>query len=159
MTYKEKLEEILGKRVLTSSDNKLLVDCVEYHDNCPDSWFDVKFGGMCPTFEGSAREGCLIKCWNRPYQGEDYIGHYTMTRAIEFGNYIPEKGNSVKHPDHYNAHNIEVIDFIQDWELNFCLGNAVKYICRSPFKGKEIEDLRKAIQYLEFEISKREVSK
>lgn len=41
---------------------------------------------------------------------------------------------------------------IADWGLNFNLGNAVKYISRVGRKGDRIEDLRKAIQYIEFEI-------
>ena len=36
----------------------------------------------------------------------------------------------VNHPKHYNVGKIEVIDAIQDWELDFCLGNVVKYIAR-----------------------------
>lgn len=57
-------------------------------------------------------------------------------------------------PSHYQVGKIEPIDVIQDWELNFCLGNVIKYVARS---GKKVgatkeDDLRKAIQYLEFEL-------
>lgn len=38
--------------------------------------------------------------------------------------------------------------------MNFCLGNAMKYIWRANHKGKPIEDLRKAKQYLEIEIAR-----
>lgn len=41
---------------------------------------------------------------------------------------------------------------IADWGLNFNLGNAIKYISRAGRKGDKIEDLKKAIQYIEFEI-------
>lgn len=41
---------------------------------------------------------------------------------------------------------------IADWGLNFNLGNAVKHLARAGRKGDKIEDLRKAIQYIEFEI-------
>ena len=40
--------------------------------------------------------------------------------------------------------------------LNFNLGNAVKYVSRAGRKGDKIEDLRKAIQYIEFEIEELE---
>ena len=40
----------------------------------------------------------------------------------------------VDHPSHYNAGRIEVIDFIEDQNLNFNLGNAVKYISRAGTK-------------------------
>ena len=41
---------------------------------------------------------------------------------------------------------------ISDWGLNFNLGNAVKYISRAGRKGDAIEDLKKAIQYILFEV-------
>lgn len=61
----------------------------------------------------------------------------------------------VAHPPHYNEHpsGIECIDVVQ--HMNFCLGNAVKYIWRADLKNDAVEDLRKAIQYIEFEINRR----
>ena len=43
-------------------------------------------------------------------------------------------------------------DVIYDWGLDFNCGSAVKYIARYQRKGNPIQDLKKAIQYLEFEI-------
>lgn len=65
----------------------------------------------------------------------------------------------VKHPAHYTAHpsGVECIDITK--HMNFCLGNAIKYIWRAELKHDTIEDLRKAIVYLEFEIKRREESK
>lgn len=60
----------------------------------------------------------------------------------------------VNHPSHYNKGKYEVIDVIEDWELNFNLGNAVKYIARAEHKGKKEEDIKKAIWYLERELQK-----
>lgn len=59
---------------------------------------------------------------------------------------------AVDHPEHYNRGAFETIDVIDDWKLNFNVGNAVKYISRYEHKGKPKEDLRKAIWYLEREI-------
>lgn len=56
---------------------------------------------------------------------------------------------AVDHPSHYNQGKIEVIDFIQDQKLDFCLGNAIKYICRAQHKGKAKQDIAKAIWYLQ----------
>lgn len=63
--------------------------------------------------------------------------------------------NQVNHPKHYNDGKIEVIDYIEDQNFGFCLGNAVKYISRAgkKDKAKEIEDLRKAIWYINRRIS------
>lgn len=58
-------------------------------------------------------------------------------------------GSNVNHPSHYNTGKIEVIDAIEDWHLDFHLGNAVKYIARCNYKDNKIEDLRKAIWYLQ----------
>ena len=63
--------------------------------------------------------------------------------------------DAVNHPTHYNVGKIEVIDAIEDWGLNFSLGNAVKYIARADHKGKPIEDLEKARWYIEREIERR----
>ena len=59
----------------------------------------------------------------------------------------------VNHPQHY-VQGIEPIDVIESWDLNFSLGNAIKYILRSPYKGKQIEDLEKARWYLDREIER-----
>lgn len=60
----------------------------------------------------------------------------------------------VNHPSHYTDGKIEVLDFIEDKNLNFHRGNAVKYICRAGKKDvdKEVEDLEKAVFYLNREI-------
>ena len=51
-------------------------------------------------------------------------------------------------PPYYNRGKIQVWDFIRDQELNYHLGNAVKYVCRAGHKGDSLEDLDKAIHYL-----------
>ena len=59
---------------------------------------------------------------------------------------------NVDHPEHYlknSGH--EVIDVIEAWDLNFSLGNAIKYIARAGKKNpeKHNEDLEKAIWYIQ----------
>lgn len=56
-------------------------------------------------------------------------------------------------PKHYNRLNPKPIDVINSWGLNFNLGCVLKYISRHDAKGG-IEDLKKAIRYLEFEIER-----
>ena len=57
-------------------------------------------------------------------------------------------------PAHYTRGSIEVWDFIRDQQLNYHLGNAIKYICRAGFKSPDtkVDDLKKAIHYLENEL-------
>ena len=68
----------------------------------------------------------------------------------------------VNHPSYYTTGKIEVIDFIDDKGLGYCLGNAVKYIVRAGKKdpAKTIEDLQKAVWYLnhQIEILEKEAS-
>ena len=61
----------------------------------------------------------------------------------------------VNHPSHYTDGKIEVIDFIEDKKFGYCLGNAIKYISRAGKKSKEteIEDLQKAVWYINRRIS------
>ena len=67
----------------------------------------------------------------------------------------PEPNSAVDHPQHYNVGKIEVIDFIESAGLNFCLGNVVKYVSRADHKGNAVEDLKKALWYLQRELDRR----
>ena len=57
-----------------------------------------------------------------------------------------------KGPAYYQRGATDVWDFIREQGLNFHLGNAIKYICRAGYKDSKIEDLEKAIHYLENEL-------
>lgn len=61
----------------------------------------------------------------------------------------------VNHPPHYNNHpsGIEAIQVCE--HMNFCLGNAIKYIWRADHKNDDIEDLKKAVWYINREIERR----
>lgn len=58
----------------------------------------------------------------------------------------------INHPRHYMAQNIECINVVEAFGLNFCLGNAIKYILRCGKKDDKIEDLKKAAWYIHREI-------
>jgi hypothetical protein len=61
-------------------------------------------------------------------------------------------------PTYYRRGSIQVWDFIRDQGLNFHLGNAIKYICRAGYKDSKVEDLQKAIHYLQNELESQIVS-
>lgn len=65
--------------------------------------------------------------------------------------------NNVNHPDHYGGQDntYEAIKVIRAWDLNFSLGNTIKYVARAGKKNpdKKIEDLEKALWYLQEEIN------
>lgn len=56
--------------------------------------------------------------------------------------------DAVNHPSYYNRGSVEVIDFIEDWRLDFSMGSFVKYICRAGHKDDRIQDLEKAKWYI-----------
>lgn len=63
--------------------------------------------------------------------------------------------DSVNHPAHYTDGKIEVIDYIEDKGFSYHLGNAIKYLSRAGKKDpdKRIEDLKKAVWYINRQIS------
>ena len=59
-------------------------------------------------------------------------------------------------PDYYKSGGLEAFDVIDAFDLDFNLGNAFKYIARAGKKDSKIEDLRKAVTYLNREIKKED---
>lgn len=59
-----------------------------------------------------------------------------------------DKFNDISKPSHL----YEPMDVIEDWGLDYNLGNVVRYIYRFGRKDSSIEDLEKAKEYIDFEI-------
>ena len=55
----------------------------------------------------------------------------------------------VNNPSHYMQGKYQAWEVIEDWNLGFHEANVVKYINRAPHKGNELQDLKKALRYLE----------
>jgi hypothetical protein len=62
----------------------------------------------------------------------------------------------INHPEHYTKGGIEVREFIDSWHLDFNSGNVIKYVVRAPYKGTELQDLKKAQNYLNHLIELKE---
>jgi hypothetical protein len=77
----------------------------------------------------------------------------TIADAMESG--FNWDKDTVNHPKHYTKHpsGVECIQITE--HMNFCLGNAIKYIWRADLKNDSIEDLKKAIWYINREIERR----
>ena len=106
----------------------------------------------CPLHEISRHRA---SCYNVNITDEELNEHY----SILFGNKDDSPAEDpVNRPSHYTDGKIEVIDYIEDKKLGFCLGNAIKYISRAGKKNpdKEIEDLKKAKWYIERRIKELE---
>ena len=67
---------------------------------------------------------------------------------------IAKTDDPVNHPYHYTSHpsGVECIQITE--HFNFCVGNAIKYIWRSNEKGNYVQDLEKAVWYLQREIAR-----
>ena len=73
---------------------------------------------------------------------------FKVATPISFTNTLRSLDDMVNSPPHYTTGGIETIDFIEAKELNYHLGNVVKYITRSGHKGDKLKDLEKAQWYL-----------
>lgn len=102
---------------------------------------------LLPTKERPER-----RCRGRAWHGSLYCHHHggNAPPAIK-----PDPPSSTNHPKHYNHGSIEAITVIEDWNLGFNLGNCVKYVARADHKGNAIEDLEKALWYLQRELARR----
>jgi len=88
---------------------------------------------------------------------------FEMKKAMDAVEQKPKPGlwdlisadDPVNHPPHYKSGGIETIDFIEAKDLNYRLGNVVKYVSRAGKKGDPIQDLEKALWYLQREINAR----
>jgi hypothetical protein len=88
---------------------------------------------------------------------EGYEEAYSDTEVVASDWTLKNTGYDViSTPEHYVTHpsGIEPID-ITAYET-FLRGNVIKYVMRAPYKGKELEDLQKARQYLDWEIARVE---
>lgn len=68
---------------------------------------------------------------------------------------VKPKADMVNHPPHYTSHpsGVECIQITE--HMGFNLGNALKYIWRADLKGSAVEDLEKAVFYINRELEKR----
>ena len=68
---------------------------------------------------------------------------------------MDREDQGVNNPPHYSSNGVEAIDVIEAFDLNFHLGNVVKYVLRADRKGAPMTDLRKGLWYLSQEIMRR----
>jgi hypothetical protein len=92
---------------------------------------------------------------------QDIINHFRVLEAHHQESVATRpttpKENKVDHPAHYGGNDdpYEAIKVIEAWDLNWNMGNVVKYVRRADFKGDAISDLEKAAWYLSREIERR----
>jgi hypothetical protein len=92
--------------------------------------------------------------WKQNNERKFLCGKIGNQRDFEKSPNIRLPAQSVDHPAHYGGGDnpYETIKVIENWDLGFHLGNAVKYISRAGKKGDRQEDLKKALWYLQREL-------
>ena len=96
------------------------------------------------------QDGCF--CEKKWYESNNYT-------IINIHDYIKQFHNVVEideTPDHYKTNTFDARDLITAYGLNFNRGNVIKYVARAGKKGNELEDLKKAKNYLDYEIKRLE---
>lgn len=74
---------------------------------------------------------------------------------MAYNTYTKMKHDNINHPPHYCSHTSGIEAIVISEKLNFCLGNAFKYLMRCTYKGNSLEDLSKALWYLNRELDSR----
>ena len=117
------------------------------------SLMSIEHDGSCGAIlimDGSALSLTLTDIGNKSRTKEILIYYCPICgRRLSVGN------DNINHPKHYNHGRIEVIEAIEDWGLNYHLGNAMKYIGRAAHKGSYEADIQKAIWYLQRDLENR----
>ena len=101
----------------------------------------------------------LWNVWNMqiPYEAtilwdthtEKRKGILGLSDAMSDMQWEKEHQQLAPHSEHYQKAKPEPIEVIEGWNLDFTLGNVIKYIGRYKFKGQSKQDLEKALWYLE----------
>ena len=127
------LDMEIGKIYETSEDGKIIDDVGDYRISPEDfekgynTIFEEVFKDSCEPEPNCEEEKCCG------------VEHIEKTRP---------------NVAHYNDCHIQPIDLINAQNLNFNMGNVVKYACRNTKKGQQLEDLEKIKIYAQFEIER-----
>lgn len=86
---------------------------------------------------------------------EYHVGYRLLDGFVEYklplGNKVvifeKEKDSEVHNPKRYNTNNVECWDFIAQYNLDYFVATAIKYVWRHKYKGKK-QDLEKALEFL-----------
>lgn len=98
----------------------------------------------------------IIKAVKEMKQALDVIEKPEVYKSLDGKLAWFETTDLVNHPPHYKTGGVETIDFIEAKDLNYRLGNVVKYVSRAGKKTTDpVQDLEKALFYLQREISVR----
>jgi NTP pyrophosphatase (non-canonical NTP hydrolase) len=145
-------------RLIYNWDEEREKDGCEVHDGF--EWYK--------TLQGYDFWGNVDNWYRAKHDGHDLppLPYVKTQWILDIGEPIPQPKpeiqqvtghkEAVNHPSHYGGKDnpYEAIKVIEAWDLNFHLGNAIKYIARAGKKGDKKEDLKKALWYIQRELDK-----
>ena len=142
------IDDYMQKKAIIDSYNAIRKWCTNNGDNCTSCPF-YGIQPYCRDKECELARGVAPEGWE-PINNISIKDSDSEEKDSE-----KIADDNVNHPSHYASGKIEVIDFIEDKELGFHLGNAIKYISRAGKKDpdKTVEDLKKAVWYINRQIS------
>lgn len=119
---------------------------------CPLSETNFSHGGIC--YEVSTSDNDIEEMYRILFGNKEVYKNYE-----DYPVKVKSDGDPIK-PNYYNDSEITPFNVIDDWNLDFYLGTAVKYIKRAGKKdgNSRLQDLQKAREYIEHEIELEEVS-
>ena len=95
-----------------------------------------------------------VYCFENVYNEDGTKKTYRNSNGVSIG-FDKPKQKTNETPTHYdNGLDYDLIDVINDYNVNFCRGNVIKYVVRAGKKKDELQDLLKAKDYLEREIER-----
>ena len=139
------VQDVYSTRYLAKKENK----ANGYHDRFLDAVAGAAVAGMEQVKDGDEESKAINLLFNQEYK--KYAERHPEVKEEVI------KTDMVNHPPHYTVGGIETIDFIEAKDLNYRLGNVIKYIVRSSKKYSDpLQDLQKARWYLNREIARVE---
>lgn len=145
--------------VKKESDASTIADFIYQTANLVENITDIlnKSCEQDKTCNTARKDSKVCKC----IKADDYKNSYEYCKdflpkacdSLKADKSESDKSEMVDHPSHYQGKKFEVIDIIEDYDLGFNLGNALKYLLRCKKKWNKAEDIKKAIWYLNRELS------
>lgn len=91
------------------------------------------------------------------FEAREATDKQAIDKHLKFSLREPSVEEGINHPSYYQSENgLEVIDVIEEFKLDFALGNVIKYVLRCDKKETKIRNLHKAMWYLQRELDKEE---
>lgn len=153
----------------TNTGDGLVVSCQlvaahKGHHEAMENGSNYRWPGLMPRHDTKCPSVFGTPNWLAPcqkmafHEGPHKGATDDLSFAHEWANDAEPKpaADMVNYPPHYTEHpsGVECITITE--HMNYCLGNALKYLWRVDAKGSAVEDLRKAVWFINREIARRE---